>query len=63
MFIGTINQPSIKNAYRLDNGYKSNMEKPILSIYFDSIYSYGVSYKLDVEESGGERTSRELMSR
>ena len=52
----------VKNAHRLHSGYQSSIEKPILSIYFNSIYSYCIMYKVDVEESSGERTSRELMS-
>ena len=62
MFIVAINQPSIKNAHRLDSGYESSIEKPILSIYVNSIYSYCIMYKVDVEESSGERTSSDLIS-
>ena len=62
MFIVAINQPSINNAHRRHSGYESSLEKPILSIYFNSIYSYCIMYKVDVEESSGERTSRDLMS-
>ena len=62
MFKVAINQPSIKNAHRLDSGYESSIEKPILSIYVNSIYYYCIMYKVDVEGSSGEKTSRELLS-
>ena len=59
MFIVAINQPIIKNAHRLLNGYESSWEKTILSVYFNSICPYCITYKVVVEESSGERTSRE----
>ena len=60
MFIFAINQPSITSSSQWLQ--LRSWEKTILSIYFNSICPYCIMYKVDLEESSGEGTSKELMS-